>query len=270
MLVGILFPTTHPLSQRNFSAVTFLSQILIREPLLCIMKPVIQMMKLLLVEDDKRITVPLTEFLTKEGFSVECADGQDPAIEKAENGSFDLVLLDICLAQGNGFAVCSYIKQRFDLPVIFLTASGDEYSVVTGLDMGADDYIIKPFEPKILISRIKANTRRIKNKDYKVLVYPDLIIEMDNYKVIYKGVAYEFPPKEIELLFFLASNPNKVFTREQLLENVWGFDYFGETRTIDVHMKRIRSKLGDDADNQAWELKTVWGVGYKFEVKQQS
>ncbi|MDD6528268.1 MAG: response regulator transcription factor, partial [Oscillospiraceae bacterium] len=118
------------------------------------------MMKLLLVEDDKRITVPLTEFLTKEGFSVECADGQDPAIEKAENGSFDLVLLDICLAQGNGFAVCSYIKQRFDLPVIFLTASGDEYSVVTGLDMGADDYIEKPYRPRELVSRIRSVLRR--------------------------------------------------------------------------------------------------------------
>ena len=227
-------------------------------------------LKVMIVDDDSNIAQLVRLYAEKEGWITTCCANGIIAIQEFNRFMPDIVILDIIMPQMDGWETCRRIREFSTVPIIMLTAKGETFDVVSGLDMGADDYIIKPFEPKILISRIKANTRRMKNKESKVLVYPDLIIEMDNYKVIYKGVAYEFPPKEIEHLFFLASNPNKVFTREQLLENVWGFDYFGETRTIDVHMKRIRSKLGDDAEYQAWELKTVWGVGYKFEVKQQS
>ena len=263
MLVGILFPTTHPLSQRNFSAVTFLSQILIREPLLCIMKPVIQMMKLLLVEDDKRITVPLTEFLTKEGFSVECADGQDPAIEKAENGSFDLVLLDICLAQGNGFAVCSYIKQRFDLPVIFLTASGDEYSVVTGLDMGADDYIEKPYRPRELVSRIRSVLRRC-GKAQSVITIGNVTVDTVKGIAMKNGRDKFLSALEYRLLLTFINNPNTVLTRSKLLAEIWdAAGDFVNDNTLTVYIKRLREKVEDDPQNPTVIL-TVRGLGYKL------
>ncbi len=225
-------------------------------------------LKVMIVDDDSNIAQLIRLYAEKEGWITTCCANGIIAIQEFNRFLPDIVILDIIMPQMDGWETCRRIREFSNVPIIMLTAKGETFDVVSGLDMGADDYIIKPFEPKILISRIKANTRRIKSRDSKVLVYPDLVIEMDNYKVIYKGVAYEFPPKEIELLFFLASNPNKVFTREQLLENVWGFDYFGETRTIDVHMKRIRSKLGEDNKNQSWALKTVWGVGYKFEVKQ--
>ena len=225
-------------------------------------------LKVMIVDDDSNIAQLIRLYAEKEGWITTCCANGIIAIQEFNRFLPDIVILDIIMPQMDGWETCRRIREFSNVPIIMLTAKGETFDVVSGLDMGADDYIIKPFEPKILISRIKANTRRIKSRDSKVLVYPDLVIEMDNYKVIYKGIAYEFPPKEIELLFFLASNPNKVFTREQLLENVWGFDYFGETRTIDVHMKRIRSKLGEDNKNQSWALKTVWGVGYKFEVKQ--
>ena len=225
-------------------------------------------LKVMIVDDDSNIAQLVKLYAEKEGWITTCCANGIIAIQEFNRFMPDIVILDIIMPQMDGWETCRRIREFSTVPIIMLTAKGETFDVVSGLDRGADDYIIKPFEPKILISRIKANTRRIKNKDSKVLVYPDLVIEMDNYKVKYKGVEYEFPPKEIQLLFFLASNPNKVFTREQLLENVWGFDYFGETRTIDVHMKRIRSKLGENAGNQTWELKTVWGVGYKFEVKQ--
>lgn len=225
-------------------------------------------LKVMIVDDDTNIAQLIRLYAEKEGWVTTCCSNGIQAIQEFNRFMPDIVILDIMMPQMDGWETCRRIREFSKTPIIMLSAKGETFDIVSGLDMGADDYIVKPFEPKILIAKIRANTRRIKNDDARVLVYPDLVIEMDNYKVIFKGVAYEFPPKEIELLFFLASNPNKVFTREQLLENVWGFDYFGETRTIDVHMKRIRSKLEDDNPNRAWELKTVWGVGYKFEVKQ--
>ncbi len=225
-------------------------------------------LKLMVVDDDSNIAQLIRLYADKENWITTCCANGIIAIQEFNRFMPDIVILDIMMPQMDGWETCRRIREFSSVPIIMLSAKGETFDVVSGLDMGADDYITKPFEPKILISRIKANTRRIKNKDSKVLVYPDLIIEMDNYKVIYKGTIYEFPPKEIQLLFWLASNPNKVFSREQLLENVWGFDYFGETRTIDVHIKRIRNKLCTDPKNQSWDLKTVWGIGYKFEVKQ--
>lgn len=229
-------------------------------------------LKVMIVDDDSNIAQLIRLYAEKEGWLTTCCSNGMIALQEFNRFMPDVVILDIIMPQMDGWETCRRIREFSTVPIIMLTAKGDTFDVVSGLDMGADDYITKPFEPKILIARIKANTRRIKNHDPKVVKYPDLTIEIDNYKVICKGVEYELPPKEIQLLYFLASNPNKVFTREQLLENVWGFDYFGETRTIDVHIKRIRCKLNQDkkdSDNDSsWALRTVWGVGYKFELKQ--
>lgn len=229
-------------------------------------------LKVMIVDDDSNIAQLIRLYAEKEGWLTTCCANGMIALQEFNRFMPDVVILDIIMPQMDGWETCRRIREFSTVPIIMLTAKGDTFDVVSGLDMGADDYITKPFEPKILIARIKANTRRIKNHDPKVVKYPDLTIEIDNYKVICKGVEYELPPKEIQLLYFLASNPNKVFTREQLLENVWGFDYFGETRTIDVHIKRIRCKLNQDKkeidENSCWALRTVWGVGYKFELRQ--
>lgn len=229
-------------------------------------------LKVMIVDDDSNIAQLIRLYAEKEGWLTTCCSNGMIALQEFNRFMPDVVILDIIMPQMDGWETCRRIREFSTVPIIMLTAKGDTFDVVSGLDMGADDYITKPFEPKILIARIKANTRRIKNHDPKVVKYPDLTIEIDNYKVICKGVEYELPPKEIQLLYFLASNPNKVFTREQLLENVWGFDYFGETRTIDVHIKRIRCKLNQDKkdfdNDSSWALRTVWGVGYKFELKQ--
>lgn len=229
-------------------------------------------LKVMIVDDDSNIAQLIRLYAEKEGWLTTCCANGMIALQEFNRFMPDVVILDIIMPQMDGWETCRRIREFSTVPIIMLTAKGDTFDVVSGLDMGADDYITKPFEPKILIARIKANTRRIKNHDPKVVKYPDLTIEIDNYKVICKGIEYELPPKEIQLLYFLASNPNKVFTREQLLENVWGFDYFGETRTIDVHIKRIRCKLNQDKkeidENSCWALRTVWGVGYKFELRQ--
>lgn len=229
-------------------------------------------LKVMIVDDDSNIAQLIRLYAEKEGWLTTCCSNGMIALQEFNRFMPDVVILDIIMPQMDGWETCRRIREFSTVPIIMLTSKGDTFDVVSGLDMGADDYITKPFEPKILIARIKANTRRIKNHDPKIIKYPDLTIEIDNYKVICKGIEYELPPKEIQLLYFLASNPNKVFTREQLLENVWGFDYFGETRTIDVHIKRIRCKLNQDkkdSDNSSsWALRTVWGVGYKFELKQ--
>lgn len=229
-------------------------------------------LKVMIVDDDSNIAQLIRLYAEKEGWLTTCCSNGMIALQEFNRFMPDVVILDIIMPQMDGWETCRRIREFSTVPIIMLTAKGDTFDVVSGLDMGADDYITKPFEPKILIARIKANTRRVKNHDPKIIKYPDLTIEIDNYKVICKGVEYELPPKEIQLLYFLASNPNKVFTREQLLENVWGFDYFGETRTIDVHIKRIRCKLNQDKnendENANWALRTVWGVGYKFELKQ--
>lgn len=226
-------------------------------------------LKVMIVDDDSNIAQLIRLYAEKEGWLTTCCANGIIALQEFNRFIPDIVILDILMPQMDGWETCRRIREFSNVPIIMLTAKGETFDVVSGLDMGADDYIVKPFEPKILVSRIKANTRRIKSRDSQKVVYPDLVIEMDNFKVYYKGIPYEFPPKEIALLFFLASNPNKVFSREQLLENVWGFEYLGETRTIDVHMKRIRDKLDEkDNPNRGWALKTVWGIGYKFEVKQ--
>ena len=225
------------------------------------------MSKLLLVEDDETIVENLCVFLQQEGFFVESVFGQKQAIELLEEKNYDLVLLDISLADGNGFAICSYIKQNTDIPVIFLTASGDEYSVVTGLDMGADDYITKPFNSREVVARIKAVLRRAgaqeKQEGRSRVEYDGLTIDMEEYQVVAFGQKMTFTAKEMELLWCLATNPGKAFSRNQLLETIWGYSYYGDTRTVDTHIKRIRQKL-NIPENSKWDITTIWGVGYKF------
>ncbi len=220
----------------------------------------------LVVEDDSNIAELLRLYLSKDGFEVMiAADGG-----KAES-SFDLfqpvvVLLDIMLPVKNGWEVCNYIRGKSTTPIIMLTAKGETKDKVTGLEMGADDYITKPFEVKELIARVHAVMRRSEGDTVgeKKLDFDKLTINLDSYELIVDGEKIDTPPKEMELLYHLASSPNRVFTRNQLLDEVWGFDYFGDSRTVDVHIKRLREKLEGVSDK--WSLKTVWGVGYKFEV----
>ena len=190
------------------------------------------------------------------------------AIEKFKSEAPNLVLLDVMMPKVDGWQVCREIRRVSNIPIIMLTAKGDTFDKVLGLELGADDYMVKPFESKELIARIKAVMRRYETKGQDItqeVVYPNLIINLSNYELKIEGETVDIPPKELELLYFLCSNPNRVFTREQLLEEVWGFDYFGDSRTVDVHVKRLREKLEGHEKN--WQLKTVWGVGYKFEVK---
>ena len=178
-----------------------------------------------------------------------------------------IVILDIMLPVMDGWQVCREIRKISNIPIIMLTAKGETFDKVLGLELGADDYIVKPFEPKELVARVKAVLRRYERNGFDVMevVFPNLVINKSTYVVKLNGKEIDLPPKELELLYFLASNPNKVFTREQLLENVWGYDFYGDSRTVDVHIKRLREKL--DQPGQVWQFKTVWGVGYKFEVK---
>ena len=222
------------------------------------------MKRILLVEDDAAIVRTLSEYLRNEGFSVDHAAKEADAITLLYQQP-DLLLVDISLQSGTGYGVCLAAKEK-GFPVIFLTASGDENSVVRGLDMGADDYVTKPFDVKELLARIHAVMRRT-DADAPVekkLTYDKLVINLESYELIVDGRKIDTPPKEMELLYHLAASPNRVFTRNQLLDEVWGFDYFGDSRTVDVHIKRLREKLEGVSDK--WCLKTVWGVGYKFEV----
>jgi DNA-binding response OmpR family regulator len=221
--------------------------------------------RLLLVDDDRNISELIKMYLEKEGY--ECIQGYNgrEAVEKMDQ-SIDLVVLDIMLPIISGWDVLKEIRKRYDTPVIMLTAKGETFDKVLGLELGADDYIVKPFDPKELIARIKAVLRRYKPSEAgKAVTYDNIVIDMDKFQVILKGSIVEMPPKELELLYFLASNPNKVYTREQLLNEIWGYDFVGDSRTVDVHVKRLREKI--ETDNVNWNLKTVWGVGYKFEVK---
>ena len=224
---------------------------------------------ILVVDDDRNICELIRLYLEKEGFSVTLAYDGQAALNKFKEGSPSLVLLDIMLPKMDGFQVCREIRRISNIPIIMLTAKGETFDKVLGLELGADDYMVKPFENKELVARIKAALRRYDPKDdaEKEVVYPNLCINLSNYELKISGNAIDIPPKELELLYFLATNPNKVFTREQLLETVWGFDYFGDSRTVDVHVKRLREKLELAGEGQNWQLKTVWGVGYKFEVK---
>lgn len=227
-----------------------------------------QNQRVLVVDDDKNICELIRLYLEKEGFSVVLAyDGQS-AIDLFKENTPSVVLLDVMLPKMDGFQVCREIRRISNIPIIMLTAKGETFDKVLGLELGADDYMVKPFENKELVARIKAVLRRYDPKDNKdkEVIYPNIVINLSNYELKINGNTIDIPPKELELLYFLATNPNKVFTREQLLETVWGFDYFGDSRTVDVHVKRLREKL-ELAGEQNWQLKTVWGVGYKFEVK---
>lgn len=223
---------------------------------------------ILVVEDDRNISDLIRMYLDKEGFEVRIAYDGGKAVEEFEKQKPDLVLLDIMLPVLDGWGVCAKIREKAKTPIIMLTAKGDVGDRITGLEMGADDYIVKPFDMKELVARIKAVIRRFQAADApeKELVFPGLTINISQYTVTYMGKPLEMPPREIELLYFLASHPGMVFTREQLLEQVWGYDYFGDSRTVDVHVKRLREKLSG-GEELGWQIKTVWGVGYKFEVK---
>ena len=223
--------------------------------------------KVLVVEDDINIAELLRLYLQKDGFEVSHAADGGKAVEMAKEIQPDLVLLDIMLPVMDGWAVCAHIREKGKTPIIMLTAKGEVNDRIHGLEMGADDYLVKPFEMKELIARINAVLRRteIPEDTKKRLVFDKLIIDLDSYELIVDGKKIDTPPKELELLYHLAATPNRVYTRNQLLDEVWGFDYFGDSRTVDVHIKRLREKVENVSDQ--WELKTVWGVGYKFEVK---
>lgn len=231
--------------------------------------------KILIVDDDNAIAELIQLYLTKECFDTHIVNDGDLAISEFENYKPDLILLDLMLPGMDGHQICREIRSKSDTPIITVSAKGEVFDKVLSFELGADDYIEKPFEPKELIARIKAVLRRCtpqkkeepvidQSSNTKQVSFPDLDINLTNYTVRYKGEFLEMPPKEIELLYFLASSPNQVFTRDQLLDNIWGYEYIGDTRTVDVHIKRIREKL---PDNDSWRVFTVWGVGYKFESK---
>ena len=224
--------------------------------------------KILIVDDDINICELLKLYLEKNGFSAVIANDGETALSVFKERKPDLLLLDIMLPHRDGWQVCREIRKFSDVPIIMLTAKGETFDKVLGLELGADDYITKPFETKEVIARIKAILRRIKQQNQdnvKISKFDKLTINLTNYELIVDEKSVNTPPKELELIYHLASNPNRVFTRDQLLDEVWGFDYFGDSRTVDVHVKRLREKLEGVSDK--WELKTVWGVGYKFEVK---
>lgn len=230
--------------------------------------------KILVVDDDLNICELLRLYLEKEGYSVVIANTGMQAVKAFGEYQPDLMLLDIMLPELDGWQVCREIRKYSDKPIIMISAKGETFDKVLGLELGADDYITKPFEAKEVLARIKAVLRRSApaaavtveaDENIKQVVYDKLVVNLTNYELKVDGKRVEAPPKEMELLYHLASNPNRVFTRDQLLDEVWGFDYYGDSRTVDVHVKRIREKLEGVSDK--WELKTVWSVGYKFETK---
>lgn len=227
-------------------------------------------MKILLVDDDPNIRQLVNLYLVKEGFEVDMAERGDEALKKVQASPPNLMLLDVMLPGMDGWQVLRETRRVSNVPIIMLTAKDETFDKVLGLELGADDYIAKPFDMKELVARIKAVVRRYQSPENaeanKALSFPGLTVNISQYTVNYMGQELEMPPKELELLNFLASHPNQVFTREQLLEQVWGYDYFGDSRTVDVHVKRLREKL-TESEKLGWQIKTVWGVGYKFEVK---
>ena len=233
----------------------------------------IERQKILIVDDDENIAELISLYLIKECYETQIVNDGESALEAYKTFNPNLILLDLMLPGMDGYQVCREIRKDSNTPIIMLSAKGEIFDKVLGLELGADDYMIKPFDSKELVARVKAILRRtavvpkqepapVKAKEY--VEYPDLIINLDNYSVIYKGNSVEMPPKEIEILYFLASSPNQVFSREQLLDNIWSYDYLGDTRTVDVHIKRIREKI---RDHEKWSISTVWGIGYKFETK---
>lgn len=225
--------------------------------------------KILIVDDDENICELLRLYLEKDGFETIVTNNGKQAIEYAGKHSPDLILLDIMMPELDGWQVCREIRKTSEVPIIMLTAKGETFDKILGLELGADDYVTKPFDTKEVIARIKAVLRRSndieKQNGVKEVKYDKLRINLTNYELEVDGKIIDTPPKELELIYHLASNPNRVYTRDQLLDEVWGFDYYGDSRTVDVHVKRLREKLEDVSDK--WSLKTVWGVGYKFEVK---
>ena len=240
--------------------------------------------KILIVDDDENIAELISLYLNRECFDTRMVHDGEAALQVFPEYSPDLVLLDLMLPGIDGYQVCRELRSRSQVPIIMLSAKGETFDEVLGLELGADDYIVKPFDSKAMVARVKAVLRRYRQvqtaaaaaeaaaraeapeKGSQQVVYPDLVISLTNYSVLCRGEAVDMPPKELELLYFLASHPNQVFTREQLLDRIWGYEYVGDTRTVDVHIKRLREKLKDGG---TWSLSTVWGVGYKFDVRNQ-
>lgn len=228
--------------------------------------------KILIVDDDNNIAELISLYLTKECYDTKIVNDGDQALIAFEHYKPNMLLLDLMLPGIDGYQVCREIRAKSDVPIIMLSAKGEVFDKVLGLELGADDYILKPFDSKELVARVKAVLRRFQpakpeayaSVDIKCVEYPGLIVNLSNYSVTYDGQQIDMPPKELELLYFLASSPNQVFTREQLLDNIWGYEYVGDTRTVDVHVKRLREKI---KDKPTWRIATVWGIGYKFEVK---
>lgn len=227
--------------------------------------------KIMIVDDDNNIAELVSLYLIKECFETQIYNDGESAIAGFDSFEPNLILLDLMLPGIDGYQVCREIRAKSSTPIIMLSAKGEVFDKVLGLELGADDYMEKPFDTKELVARVKAVLRRYKptpevavaKQQDKSVEYPDLTINLTNYSVIYMGKNIDMPPKELELLFFLASSPNHVFTREQLLDQIWGYEYIGDTRTVDVHIKRLREKLGD---HEMWKIATIWGIGYKFEL----
>ncbi len=230
--------------------------------------------KILIVDDDENIAELISLYLVKECFDTEIVLNGEDALEKFATYKPHLILLDIMLPGMDGYDVCREIRKNSNVPIIMLSAKGEVFDKVLGLKIGADDYMVKPFDSNELVARVQAILRRVSQpvessetlseETDNVVKYAGLVVNLNSYAVIYNGKQVDMPPKEMELLYFLASSPNQVFTREQLLDRIWGYDYIGDTRTVDVHVKRIREKIKDGAN---WSIATVWGIGYKFEVK---
>ena len=225
--------------------------------------------KVLIVDDDTNICELLRLYLEKDGFDTVIANDGEAAVAKFNIDEPDIILLDIMLPKLDGWQVCRTIRKNSDVPIIMLTAKGETFDKILGLDLGADDYVTKPFDTKEVVARVRAVLRRTAGNDEnaeKIVKYDKLIINLTNYEMIVDGKVVDTPPKELELVYHLASNPNRVYSRDQLLDEVWGFEYYGDSRTVDVHVKRLREKLEGVSDK--WSIKTVWSVGYKFELKQ--
>ena len=221
--------------------------------------------KILIIDDDENITELISLYLNKEGYHTRIVHTGTEAMSVFKSYMPNLVILDLMLPGKDGYDLCKEIRQTSNIPIIMLTAKGETFDKILGLELGADDYMVKPFDTKELTARVKAVLRRFTPKEDKTkqIVLPNLSINLTNYSVMHNGEKIDMPPKELELLYFLASSPNQVFTREQLLDRIWGYEYIGDTRTVDVHIKRIREKINSNED---WAIKTVWGIGYKFEV----
>ena len=233
----------------------------------------VEKQKILIVDDDNNIAELISLYFTKECFDTMIVNDGESALKAYETFSPNLILLDLLLPGIDGYQVCREIRTKSQVPIIMLSAKGEVFDKVLGLELGADDYMEKPFDSKELVARAKAVLRRYQPvpapapapaaPGIKCVEYPDLVINQTNYSVLYYGQSVDMPPKELELLYFLASSPNQVFTREQLLDHIWGYEYIGDTRTVDVHIKRLREKI---KDHNAWRISTVWGIGYKFET----